>query len=169
MLWIARFYAMWVCGFDFVRLISYSNEPDTVTVVVNPAINSGAIPVTGTSAVIVHHGPASSLIVTVLLSAFLIIGLLMIKRKFGRIILGTAAVSLLAITLYELFHLLFLVAKANSMSADFLQTKFPLILVACFWNAVWQFVNIWLTLRPPQNSNTSHPVPGNNYPLPQSC
>jgi hypothetical protein len=168
MLWIARLYAMWTCGFDFVRLISYSNEPDTVTII-KSATNSGAIPVTGTSTVIVYHGPTASLFVTVCLSAFLIIGLLMLNRKLGRMIVGAAAVSLLSLTLYGLFHLLYLVATANSISTGFLHSIFPLILVSCFWNVVWQFVNIWLALRPPQNSKTSHHIPGNDHPLPQSC
>jgi hypothetical protein len=168
MLWIARLYAMWVIGFDFVRLISYSNEPDTVTVI-NPTTNSGAFPVTGATTVIVHHGPTASLFVTVFISACLIIGLLMLNRKLGRMIVGASAVSLLSLTLYGLFHLLYLVATANSISTGFLHSKLPLILVSCFWNVVWQFVNIWLALRPPQNSKTfpHHSLP--NSSLPQSC
>ncbi len=154
MLWVARLYAVWIFGFDFVRWISYSNERDTVTIVM-PATNyMSRIPETSVvNTVTVHHGPAASLFVTMFLSAFLVIGLLTLNRKFGRTIVGVAAVGFLSMTVYGVLHLVYDLATATSISSGFLHSIFPLILVSCFWNVVWQFVNIWLALRPPGRMN----------------
>jgi hypothetical protein len=161
LLWIARLYAMWTLILSLVRLIFYSSVPNTI--ISDHNVNSKV------TTVVVYSGPTTSFLLEVVLLVCLTFGLLMLHRTLGRMMVGIAAVGLLTMSGYGILHLVYTMAMSNSVSAGFLHSKFPLILVSCFWNVVWQFVNIWLALRPPQNSKTSHHISGHDHPLPQSC
>jgi len=150
LLWVARLYALWVLGFRLMHFVSYSREPDTVVVTqfAHPAHTTGNI-----STVITHHGPTVSLFVEVLLFACLTFGLLMVHRQVGRIMVGAAATCVLSMTIYNVLHLLYMLASANSISVAFLHITLPLTLLSCVFTVAFQSVNICLALRPPGQSN----------------
>jgi len=158
LLWIARFYAVWVLGFGLVRFISYSTEPDRV--VIHQNAPTGVSFGTGNSSLIVyHHGPTASLFFHVLLFACLTFGLFMLHQQLGRLMVGVAAVGVLSMTFYGVFRLVYLLAIASSIAVGFVHGKLPIILASSACSVVIQFFNIWLALRPPQDSfPSSNPV-----------
>jgi hypothetical protein len=164
MLWIARLWALWALGFGLVNLVSYSREPDTVTIIQHPHSAFA----TGNTTTLIHHGPTSSLCFHVVLSAALFFGLLMLHRQYGRLITGVAATCMLLTALYWVLHLSYLLAISNSVAAGFLGFKFPPIIASCLLTVVLQLANIWLALRRPVRNRDGDPHDFPPFATPQS-
>ena len=162
LLWVARFYAVWAFAFNLIRLLYFSFGPNAV--IINHDVH------TGISYIVTYHGPTSSLLFHVLFYACLSFGLLLLHRLPGRIMVGIASVSLLAMDCYGGIHLAYLIAISNSVSAEFLHSKLSIIIAVSICNAALTFAYIWLALRPPEGtkSRNGNSLP-NHHPLPQSC
>jgi hypothetical protein len=145
LLWVARLYAFWALIFRLVRLIFYSSVPNTI--ISDHDVNSKV------TTVVVYSGPTTSLLIEVVLLACLAFGLLMLHRTLGRMMVGIAAVGLLTISGYGVLHLVYSMATANSVSADLLHIKLPIILASFSCGAALMFANMWLALQPPGGTN----------------
>jgi hypothetical protein len=149
MLWIARAYAVFALGLDFTKLVLYSHEADRVVISGNP----GSFGTTGTQVVTYFHsGPTASLYFTVILLACLVGGLFALNRGLARLAVGTAALVSIAMSVFGLTHLVYLLVLANSVSIAFWHVKFPTILICTVFNVALQAQNVWLAYRPPVSS-----------------
>ena len=179
LLWVARIYAVWTLISSWVRLIFYSSGPHTeiATSSSKMELSSAAqivhslprIPETSTIIThVVYSGPTASFVVEIVFFACLAFGLFLLNRSLGRLMVGAAALGLLAMTFYGVLYLVYSATMASSVSSGFHHT-FLIILAGSYCNAVLLFGYIWLALQPPESPKNHHDYSLPNHPLPQSC
>ena len=166
MLWIARLYAMFGLSLSLFHLISYSRVQDTAVITYSPRASG----MTGSSSIIVtHHAPAATLYIGTLLMASLALGLFMLNRKSGQMIVLAAALGSLGLNFYGVSHLLYLIMRSHHpFSAYMHHSWFWEVFVSSACIVVIQLGNMWLALRPPaldKNGESHLPPLSSAHPI----
>jgi hypothetical protein len=156
MLWVARFYAVFLVISNFAQLVLHSSDPDRV--VITHFCGANAPGFTGTELISTgyYHGPTTDLATQVLLYSCIAAGLLIIYRKFARKLVISAATISIGIGIYGVLRLAYLIAFSSSPGlAGLSDSSFLKIISGCALHTIVQAGNIWLVLRFPVSAGKS--------------